>query len=172
MLNIEPGIPYRIMNREAGLSIQPSQDGSNVIVGEYVNPIDGQTWFVEDIEDGLLIKSKTSDFGGYIGFEFHPEEGKKLIVGERDIAQVWEIDPLEPDYKIRLKATPFVIEFSKGDLKPGTHAKLALDNSEDAETNQVWVINERESPSHELSRLNTLTDSLEKSTNWIAVMFE
>jgi len=75
------------MIREAGLALQLSSDGQNFIVGEYIKPIDAQTWFVERVDNGFLVKSKA--IGQYIGFELSREEGLRLIVGGRGIAKVW-----------------------------------------------------------------------------------
>ncbi|KAF8258860.1 hypothetical protein EI94DRAFT_1745646 [Lactarius quietus] len=129
--------PFRIMNK-AGLALEVSDD-RNFIVGEYVEPIDEQTWFFEQVQGGWLIKSKAK--GKYIGVQVTPIVGVPLITVDREYAKVWDIehhgDP--QNYQIRLRSTTLVMEFSKDNLRPGTQAKLAQQVPE--EVNKVWVIN-------------------------------
>ncbi|KAF8261315.1 hypothetical protein EI94DRAFT_1810451 [Lactarius quietus] len=142
-MSIVPFRPYRIANKLAGLALQvPSSDDQPFIEGQWVEPIDAQAWFVEPFEGGLLIRSKEN--GKYFGVELTPLEGVPLIAVDREFAKVWEFEKRGPlNYRIRLRGTPLVIEFSKDNLQPGTQAKLAFEYPE--ETNKVWVINEGES---------------------------
>ena len=108
-------------------------------------------------------------------------EGVKLIAGPREDARIWDIQPDVPpsnkyDHhilslysllssisfdRIRLQGSPFMLEFPKNNLDPGTHAQLGLPFL-DGSTNQTWVVMiNRESYSHELPRLYTLTPSVE-----------
>ncbi|KAF8261617.1 hypothetical protein EI94DRAFT_1810011 [Lactarius quietus] len=161
-MSIKPGRPYRIMNQMAGLALEVS-DHAPFIVGEYIEPIDTQTWFVEpaDFEGGLYIKSKAN--GKYIGVQLTPIRGVPVILVEREFAKVWVIETHRPanyqyDHhvlsshpllsvisfdRIKLRATDFVMEFAKENLHPGTEAKLAFASPE--EINKVWVITEGES---------------------------
>ena len=103
----------------------------------------------------------------------------KLIGVDRDRAKAWNIKqtgPLNYLYghqvlslypllssisfdRIGLKGYPFVMEFPKDNLHPGTQAQLGVLFLE--ETNQIWVINERESYSQDLPRFFSLTRSIE-----------
>ncbi|KAF8258862.1 hypothetical protein EI94DRAFT_1814491 [Lactarius quietus] len=142
-MSIRPGRPYRIMNQMAGLALEVS-DHAPFIVGEYIEPIDTQTWFVEpaDFEGGVYIKSKAN--GKYIGIQLTPIRGVPVILVEREFAKVWVIETRRPaNYQIKLRATDLVMEFAKENLHPGTEAKLAFESPE--EINKVWVITERES---------------------------
>jgi len=144
-MSIESRKPYRIMNRLAGLAIYLSEEDNRSLIGEYVEPVDRQTWIPVIVPsagaDGVFIKSKET--GEYIGFEGDPKVGVKVIAGDRSIAKLWviQVKPSDPDYKIKLHHDPsYVIEFPMTNLQPGTHARLARDqHQEDGHLNQVWV---------------------------------
>lgn len=130
---------------------------------------------------GAYIKSKANDSEQpvYIGFSGIPLEGVKLIAGPRENARIWDIQPDVPPSnkychyilslflslisfdRIRLQGTPFMMEFPRNNLDPGTHAQLGLPIL-DGSDNQTWIVIIRESYSHELPRLYTLlTPSVE-----------
>jgi hypothetical protein len=60
--------------------------------------------------------------------------------------------------RVKLDETSFVMMFPKLNVQPGTHARLALERSEDA-TNQIWVFTEGESFTQELSHLTLYSNS-------------
>ena len=119
------------------------------------------------------IKSEEED-DLYIGLEDEEVRGTKLIGVHRAHAEVWKIKqtgPLNYLYghqvlslypllssisfdRIGLKEYPFVMEFPKDNLHPGTQAQLGELFLEEA--NQIWVINERESYSQDLPRFLSL----------------
>lgn len=108
------------------------------------------------------------------------EVGGKLIIGERNAAGIWDVQPdNQPDYKydypilcsypplsstlfdrIKIDDTSFIMEFPKIDLQPGTQAQLGQDHFDEV-TNQIWVITKSESCPRDLSHFYTLTLSLE-----------
>jgi hypothetical protein len=116
---------------------------------------------VEAKSEAFLIKSKAN--GLYIGFEGDPEEGKKLVVVERDIAKVWDLfldsmtaykykqsvlclyPPLSSISfdRIGLHDTTFTMEFPKSNGHPVTHAQLGRDLL--GATNQMWIPTKGES---------------------------
>ncbi|KAN0132285.1 hypothetical protein V8E53_009885 [Lactarius tabidus] len=98
--------------------------------------MDRQTWILEAKGGAFLIKSKAN--GLYIGFEGDPEEGKKLVVVDRDIAKGWDLflDSMTA-YKIGLHDTTFMIEFPKSNGHPVIHAQLGRDLL--GATNQMWI---------------------------------
>ncbi|KAF8273959.1 hypothetical protein EI94DRAFT_1794599 [Lactarius quietus] len=113
------------------------QSDNKSLIGEYVEYVDRESWILEFVPGGAHIKSKAN--GLYVGFEGDAKEGVKVIVGNHSIAKVWDIKPDHPpDYKVKLHDSPFVLEFPKNNLHPGTNAQLGRDHGE--ETNQIWVI--------------------------------
>jgi hypothetical protein len=135
---------------------------------------------VDEVDGKAVIRSLEDDL--FIGFDGDAEEGKELIVGDRDVARIWDIEPVsdasnevkcDPHIlstyrflrsisfdRIKLRDSSYVIMFSVLDLNPGTHAQLELERSEDAD-NQTWIPIEGESCLEELSSFHTLTRSLD-----------
>jgi hypothetical protein len=139
---------YSITNRQAQLDLYLS-DNRESIIGENVGPQDFRTWIfepVDDVHNGYLIKSKVD--GLYIGFRGYPSPGTKLVAGDRDMAKVWSITKEslyedEPSFVIRHAnpEAPFVVEFPRDNLQPGTPAQLGLTPFViPMPANQTWII--------------------------------
>ncbi|KAF8261324.1 hypothetical protein EI94DRAFT_1810470 [Lactarius quietus] len=137
-MQIESGFSFKIVNKMAGLALQLSADDQKSIIGERVFPfpLEAQIWTIERVDDGFLIISKAN--GKYIGTEFSPLEGVKLVVVDRGDAKVWNIRrDSPPNFMIGLREFPFVIEFPISNLKPGTKAQLGPAFPED---NRLWIL--------------------------------
>jgi hypothetical protein len=113
-----------------------------------------------------MIRSAVN--GLYIGFRGLPMPERELIVGDRDVAKEWLITLDKPDFKcehpilswypylssisfdrIRLANSedPFVMEFPKNNLQPGTFARLGINLPilpVPMPTNQTWTFTKRE----------------------------
>jgi hypothetical protein len=94
----------------------------------------------------------------FLGFQgFFPIPGLGLIVGDQDVAKVWEVIEDEPDYKydhlvlswypllssisfdrFKLPNKPFMIQFPNNNLQPGSPAQLGLMLPQ--APNQVWTM--------------------------------
>jgi hypothetical protein len=126
--------------------------------------------------------------GLYIGFRGYPSPGTKLVAGDRDMAKVWSITKEslyedEPSFvyehpilswypllssiafdRIRHAnpEAPFVVEFPRDNLQPGTPAQLGLTPFViPMPANQTWIIKKRESCLEDFSCFYTLTHSLQ-----------
>ncbi|KAN0132287.1 hypothetical protein V8E53_009887 [Lactarius tabidus] len=139
-MSLKPGA-YRITNRKApqlALSLSDDNQRSVIAEGNRLGPDILQTWIVQDAGEGK-VKIMSAANRLFLGFPgFFPIPGTRLIVGNDDIAKVWEVVEDEPDYKFKPPNTPFVIQFPQGSLQPGVPAQLApiLPQAD----NQVWTV--------------------------------
>ncbi|KAN0133492.1 hypothetical protein V8E53_008660 [Lactarius tabidus] len=142
-MSIEPGTPYRITNRLAQLDLYLSVENQESVIGQKVGTEDHHTWIFDAVGNGcFMIRSAVN--GLYIGFRGLPMPERELIVGDRDVAKEWLITLDKPDFKIRLANSedPFVMEFPKNNLQPGTFARLGINLPilpVPMPTNQTWT---------------------------------